>query len=82
MKKETPRSSESSTRTLVQSRTGGQRNAAAQTGPPAPASTTLTPIARSNVLLPDMLEPVTSRKVPGGPISTSFVTRMPAGNNG
>ncbi len=47
--------------TLVHSRAGGQRNAPAQTGPPMLASTKLTPIARSNVLLPDMFEPVTNR---------------------
>ena len=47
MKKETPCSSESSTRMLVQSASGGRRRLAAQTGPPAWASTALSPIARS-----------------------------------
>ena len=67
MKKETPSASESSTRMLVARVTGGMRSDAAQTGPPAWASTALTPIERRSVLLPDMLEPVTRRKVPGGP---------------
>jgi hypothetical protein len=41
-------------------------SAVAATGAPAIASTAFKPTARSKVLLPDMLEPVTKRKVPSG----------------
>ncbi len=82
MKNETPWASESCSRMLVHSATGGRRSAVAQTGPPACASTMLTPMARSSVLLPDMLEPVTSKNVPGGPTVTSFTTRAAPGSSG
>ena len=80
MNSERPRSSESATRMLVCSATSGSRIASAHTGAPACASTTLTPTARISVLLPDMFDPVTSRKRPFGPIETSLVTRVPFGS--
>ncbi len=75
MKKETPCASESCTRTLVQSESGGRVNCSAHTGAPILAMTIVMPAERSKVLLPDIFEPVTSKKVPCGPIWTSFVTR-------
>ena len=82
MKREIPSGQESSTRMLVQSRTGGRIRDAAQTGAPAPASTTLAPTARRSVLLPDMFEPVMKRNVPGGPTSTSLRTHVPGRRRG
>src|SRR5215211_5609703 len=77
-----PCSSESVTRTLVQSSTGGKVKLVAQLGAPADASTMFTPIDRSSVLLPDMFEPVTSRKVPLGPTVRSLQTRDVSGISG
>ncbi|MGC4113427.1 MAG: hypothetical protein QM765_01895 [Myxococcales bacterium] len=54
----------------------------AQTGAPAWASTVLTPTARKSVVLPAMLEPVTSRTVPASPRSTSLTTRRAPGSSG
>jgi len=82
MNSDTPASSESSMRMLVQMSTGVRRMDVAQTGPPACASTTLVPMARSSVLLPDMFEPVTNTNVPGGPTETSLFTRLPAASSG
>ena len=67
---------------LVASATGGIESCSAHTGAPAWASTTLTPIARNSVLLPDMFEPVTSRNEPAGPISTSLATHVSLGSSG
>ena len=64
------------------SASGGRVRAAAHTGPPACPRVTLTPRARSRVLLPDMLEPVTSRNDPGGPTVTSLPTRVPSASSG
>ena len=59
MKYDRPSSSESCTRMLVCRSHARQRHAAARRRtPPACASTTLRPIERSSVLLPDMFEPV------------------------
>ena len=82
MKYDTPASSESWTRMLVHGRSGGILRRSAHTGAPACASTTLTPTARSSVLLPDMFDPVTIRKPPGGPTVTSFATRRSAAIRG
>ena len=82
MKYERPSSSESWTRMLVCRSHGGRRIRAAQTQPPACASTVLRPIARSSVLLPDMFEPVTSSNVPGGPTCASLATRRRRGISG
>ena len=54
----------------------------AQTGAPAFARTTLMPIARSSVLLPDMFEPVTTSAWPGPCRVTSFETRLSASMSG
>ena len=67
---------------LVMTRSGGIRSSSAQTGPPAWASTAFSPVARSRVDLPDMLEPVTRTKEPAGPISTSLRTHSRGGRRG
>ena len=48
----------------------------AHTGAPAWAITAAAPIERSNVLFPDMFEPVTNSAVPGPRNATSFSTRL------
>ena len=53
-----------------------------QMGAPICASTQLTPIARSSVLLPLMLEPVINRNEPGGPTHTSLPTALFGGSSG
>ena len=75
MKYDRPSSSESWTRMLDCRSQGGIVKAAAQTETPVCASTAFKPIARRSVLFPDMLEPVTSSIVPGGPRRTSLATR-------
>ena len=56
--------------------------AVAHTAEPACARTVFRPTARSSVLLPDMFDPVTSTKVPGGPIVRSLVTIVSGGRSG
>ena len=60
----------------------GQRERGGADRTSAWASTTLTPTARRRVLLPDMFDPVTRRNVPGGPIVTSFRTRVSSWSSG
>src|SRR5688572_8634392 len=69
-------------RTLDQTETLGTVSDVAQTGPPACASTALSPTARSSVLLPAMFDPVTISTVPGGPTVTSLGTRRSPGSKG
>src|SRR5690606_16144973 len=71
----TPDPSESLIRILVRTAHGAIRRERAQTGAPAKAMTAARPIARRNVLLPDMLEPVTNRAVPARDSATSLETR-------
>ncbi len=57
--RERPACSESWTCSVAPTASGVSVSAAARTGAPAIASTTLTPTVRSSVLLPDMFEPLT-----------------------
>ena len=82
MKYDTPSTSESSTRMLVTIRSGGIRRDPAQTGAPAWASTAFRPTAFSSVDFPDMFEPVTRRKEPAGPTSTSLATQASGARSG
>ena len=73
---------ESEMRMLVRTASGDKESASAQTGAPASASTPATPIARSNVLLPDMFEPVMSNAWPFARSATSLGTRAARGIRG
>ena len=54
----------------------------ARTVAPAIASTALTPMARSSVLFPDMLEPLTSKRRVARLSETSLQTHFAAGMSG
>ena len=58
------------------------RRRRARTGSPAKASTALMPTVLSNVLLPDMFEPLTIRTRATGPSPMSFRTQSRAGISG
>jgi hypothetical protein len=82
MKRDTPSSRESSILMQVKTRMHGVTSCSAHTGAPAPARATFKPNERRSVLFPDMLDPVTRRKVPAGPRETSFRTQVSGGSSG
>ena len=63
-------------------RTGKARRLAAVTGAPAQARTALSPMARSRVLFPDMLEPLTIHRRMPPPSETSLATASSGGISG
>ena len=58
------------------------RRCVARTGAPACASTALTPIARRNVLLPDMFDPLTTRSAGAPPPMATSLAIAVAGRSG
>src|ERR1039458_8843514 len=67
---------------LAPTRSGVSWKSRARTGAPAMASTTFIPTARSSVLLPDMLEPLTSRTRVSPRMLTSLRTQRTDGTSG
>ena len=59
-----------------------KRSDVARTGAPASASTVLIPTVRNSVLLPDMLDPLTTSSCVSVPRWMSFATILSDGNSG